>query len=86
MTTNASTSSTLGVAGITVHQTLIFGANYYGISRIAGKALQNIQKPLGSAGSADPLDQVATIGWKATFVAIRLNENFCVRVEHAVSS
>ena len=85
-TTNSSTSSTAGVGGITVHQSLILGRDYYGISRISGKALQNINKPLGSSGTADPLNQRATSGWVATFVAIRLNENFCVRVEHAVTA
>jgi len=86
MTTNSSTSSTTGVGGITVHLTLIFGMDYYGISRISGRALENIDKPLGSSGTADPLNQRATKGWKASFVAIRLNENFCVRVEHAVTA
>jgi N4-gp56 family major capsid protein len=83
MTTNASTT-----AGslTTVHRTLIMGQNYYGISRISGEAMKNIVKPLGSAGTADPLEQRSTSGWKATFLAKRLNENFCVRIEHGVSS
>ena len=82
MTTNASTTSST----VTVHRTMILAAEYYGISRISGEAMKNIIKPLGSAGSADPLDQRSTSGWKATFVCKRLNENFCVRIEHAVSS
>ena len=65
---------------------LILASEYYGISRISGEAMKNIVKPLGSAGSADALDQRSTSGWKATFVTTRLNENFCVRIEHAVSS
>jgi len=83
MTTNAST-----VAGTltTVHRTLILAKNYYGITQISGEAMKNIVKPLGSAGTADPLDQRSTSGWKATFVATRLNENFCVRVEHGVTA
>lgn len=82
MTTNASTTSST----VTVHRTMILAAEYYGISRISGEAMKNIVKPLGSAGTADPLDQRSTSGWKATFVCTRLNENFCVRIEHAVSS
>ena len=83
MTTNAST-----VSGslTTVHRTMILGADYYGISRISGEAMKNIVKPLGSAGTADPLDQRSTSGWKATFVAKILNENYAVRVEHGVST
>lgn len=83
MTTNAATTTG---SLTTVHLTLILGAEYYGISRISGEAMKNIVKPLGSAGTADPLDQRATSGWKATFVTKRLNENFAVRIEHAVSA
>lgn len=82
MTTNAKTFSST----VTVHGTLILAADFYGISRISGAAMRNIIKPLGSAGTADPLDQRQTSGWKATFVAEILNENFGVRIEHAVSS
>lgn len=86
MTTNSRIFAGAGSGGIDVHGTLILGANYYGISRISGEAMKNIVKPLGSAGTADPLDQRSTSGWKATFVATRLNENFAVRIEHAVSA
>ena len=83
MTTNGST--TTGTLA-TVHRTLIMGENYYGVSRISGEAMRNIVKGLGSAGTADPLDQRSTSGWKATFVAKRLNENFAVRIEHGVTA
>lgn len=83
MTTNASTTSG---SLTTVHRTLILGQDYYGISRISGEAMRNIVKPLGSAGTADPLEQRSTSGWKATFVCKRLNESFCVRIEHGVSA
>lgn len=86
MTTNAKIFSGEGAGSIDVHGTLIMAADYYGISRISGEAMKNIIKPLGSGGTADPLDQRGTSGWKATFVATRLNENFAVRVEHAVSA
>lgn len=82
MTTNASTASST----VTVHRTMILASDYYGISRISGEAMRNIVKPLGSGGTADPIDQVSTSGWKATFVAKILNENFAVRIEHAVSA
>jgi len=86
MTTNAKVFSSAGAGSIDVHATMILAANYYATTRIAGAALKNIVKPLGSAGTADPLDQRSTSGWKATFVAIRLNENFAVRIEHAVTA
>ena len=38
-------------------------------------------KQLGSAGTADPLNQRATAGWKATKVAERLVEPYMIRIE-----
>ena len=66
---------------LTVYGTLIFGKDAYGISRISGEALKNIVKPLGSAGSADPLDQRTTSGWKATFITMILDDNAMLRYE-----
>jgi N4-gp56 family major capsid protein len=85
-TTNAEIEEDSGVGAIDVYHTLILAADAYGITRISGESLKNIVKPLGSAGSADPLDQRTTSGWKATFVAKILNEDFLVDIEHAVSS
>ena len=85
-TPNAKVFAGAGASSIDVYATLIMGAEAYGISRISGASLQNIVKPLGSAGSADPLDQRGTTGWKATFVAKILNDDFLVRLEHAVSA
>lgn len=73
-------------AAVAVHATLILGANAYGISRISGEALKNIVKPLGSGGTADPLDQRTTSGWKATFIAKVLDEDAMIRIEHSVES
>lgn len=85
-TTNAKVFEGAGAGAIDVYATIIMGADAYGITRISGEAVRNIIKPLGSAGTADPLDQRATSGWKATFVAKILNDAFMVRLEHAVSS
>ena len=84
--TNAKVFAGQGSGGIDVYGTLILGANAYGLTRLSGKAMQNIVKPLGSGGSLDPLNQRATSGWKATFVAKILNDDYMVRVEHAVES
>lgn len=82
-TTNSKIKVGAGTGLIDVYCTLVFGANAYGITRVSGEALRNIVKPLGSAGSADPLDQRATSGWKATFVAKILNESYIQRIESA---
>ena len=56
------------------------------MTEIEGGGLQTIIKQLGSAGSADPLDQRATVGWKATKTAAILSEPFLVRVESCSSA
>lgn len=87
MSTNAKLNATAGSgATVPVYYTPIFGRDFYGITRISGEALKNIVKPLGSAGTADPLDQRATSGWKATFVAKILNQDFGVIVYHGVTA
>ena len=70
-----------GSTSLTVQGTMILGQNAYGITRISGEAMKNIVNPLGSAGSADPLNQRTTSGWKATFVAKILNDDAMLRLE-----
>jgi N4-gp56 family major capsid protein len=65
-----------------VYATLIIGANAYGVCPLAGQAMQNIVKPLGSSGTADPLNQRATSGWKATTTTKILNDAWMIRIEH----
>ncbi len=72
--------------GKDIYATLIFGENAYGTTSLANGGLEHIVKQLGSAGSSDPLDQRATVGWKATKVTVRLVEAFMVRVETTASS
>ena len=48
-----------------VFSTLFLADGAYGVTEITGGGLQTIIKQKGSAGTADPLDQRSTIGWKA---------------------
>jgi N4-gp56 family major capsid protein len=48
---------------------------------LSGEAMSTIVKPLGSAGSADPLDQRSTVGWKATTTTQILNQSWMYRLE-----
>lgn len=82
-TTNAKVFVGEGESGNDVYSVLVMGANAYGVTRISGEALQNIVKPLGSAGTSDPLNQRATSGWKATKVAKILDQNCIYRIECA---
>ena len=70
-----------GKDGRDVYSTLIMGANAYGITEVDGGGLQHIIKQLGSAGSADPLNQRATAGWKAIRAVERLIEPYMIRIE-----
>lgn len=70
-----------------VHATMVFGKDAYGVIDVEGKgAVQLIVKPHGSSGTADPLDQRATVGAKvAAYTAAILNDLWLVRIEHTVS-
>lgn len=72
-----------GKNGMDVYSTLFLGADAYGITEVEGGGLKTIIKQLGSAGSGDPLDQRATVGWKAVKTAAILSQPFMVRVETA---
>ena len=70
---------------VNAYSTLVLGANAYGVTEVDGGTLKTIIKPLGSSGANDPLDQRATIGWKASKCAVRLMESFMIRIESASS-
>lgn len=70
-----------GANGVDIYSTLIMGADAYGTTEISGGGLQHITKQLGSAGTADALDQRATCGWKATKVSELLVPQYIVRIE-----
>jgi N4-gp56 family major capsid protein len=69
-----------------VYSTLVIGDGAYGVTDIRGGGLQHIVKQLGSAGTADPLNQRATVGWKATKACARLVEAYMVRIETTASA
>ena len=64
-----------------VFGTLVFGEGAYGVTEITGGGLQTIVKQKGSAGTADPLDQRSSVGWKAIKTAELLVPQYLVRVE-----
>ena len=75
-----------GAAGIDVYGTIVIGRDAYGVPDIAGSSKpQAIVKSLGSAGTADPLNQRSTCGWKAYLATVRLDELCILRVEHSAS-
>ena len=62
-----------------VFSTLVLGKNAYGKTAVEGGGLETIVKQLGAGD--DPLNQRATVGWKATKVAERLVEQYMIRIE-----
>ena len=66
-------------AGLAVFSTLILGAHAYGSTEIEGGGLEYIVKQLGYGD--DPLNQRASVGWKAHKTAERLVEQYMVRIE-----
>lgn len=70
-----------GAKGGAVFGNLIFGKNAYGVTEIEGGGAETIIKPKGSAGTADPLNQRSTVGWKAIKTAEILVDFYLMRVE-----
>ena len=66
-------------ADLAVFSTLILGAHAYGSTEIEGGGLEHIVKQLGYGD--DPLNQRASVGWKAHKTAERLVEQYMVRIE-----
>lgn len=75
-------------AGLNVSASTIFGRDAYGVVDIDGEGtLKTIVHGFGSAGTADPLDQRATVGVTIpSYAAILLQNSWLVRIEHAVSA
>lgn len=74
-----------GAAGIDVYNTIVLGADAYGVIDLEGADLEFIYKGIGEGGS-DPLNQRWTSGWKVSFAAKILNDLAMVRIEHSVSA
>lgn len=75
-----------GLSGADVYATMVMGEEFYGHIKLDALPAKIIKHGRGTSGVYDPLDQVATIGWKAAHAAVRLNENLAVRIEHATSN
>jgi N4-gp56 family major capsid protein len=86
-TPNAKVFAGAGASSIDVYSTIVVGRDAFGVVDVAGSgAVQNIIKPHGSAGTADPLNQRATTGWKALFTVKVLHQEAMVQIRHSVSN
>lgn len=74
-----------GASNQDVYASLVVGQNAYAVTKIGG-GLETIAKQLGSGGTTDPLNQRATMGWKANRAVAILDNSAMVRYEHATST
>lgn len=71
-----------GASGADVASVIVLGRYAYGLTSLKGAKPRVIVKTAGSAGTADPLDQISTVGWKLDgFAAKLLQPEFAVRIE-----
>lgn len=84
---NSKVFAAAGTAEVDVHSSIIIGNKPYGITKINGEGIKTIVKPLGSSGTADPLNQRQSIGFKINAFAVkRLYEEAIVRYESVPSN
>jgi N4-gp56 family major capsid protein len=69
-----------GKNGCAVYACLFLGKGAYGVVDLS-EGTEVIVKPRGSSGTADPLDQRSSVGWKGIHAAAILYDEYMVRVE-----
>lgn len=86
-TTEAKIFEDAGADGADVASVIVLGQYAYGVTSLKGAKPRVIVKPAGSAGTADPLDQISTVGWKMDgFGAKLLQPEYAVRIECGFSA
>lgn len=63
-----------------VYSSFVLGQEAYGVVRLGAKEAEFIVKPLGASGTADPLNQRGTVGYKYPFATRILNDNWITRL------
>lgn len=81
-TTEAKIFEGAGNGGADVASTVVLGRYAYGKTSIKSSKPHIVVKPAGSAGTADPLNQISTIGWKLDAYGVKvLQPEYAVRIE-----
>ena len=62
------------------YSNFILGQEAYGVVRLGAKEAEFIVKPLGDSGTADPLNQRGSVGYKYPFATRILNDNWITRL------
>lgn len=69
-----------------VYNSFVLAEEAYGTVKLSSMPAKTIWHAPGSSGVSDPLDQVGTIGWKANWAAVMLNQNNLVLIKHQTSA
>ena len=86
-TTEAKVFEGAGASGADVASVIVLGQYAYGVTSLKGAKPRVIVKPAGSAGTADPLDQISTVGWKMDGFGVKmLQPEYAVRIECGFSA
>ena len=84
LNTNGYVSPTLSGGNRQIFSSFILGQEAYGVVRLGAKQAEFIVKPLGASGTADPLNQRGTVGYKYPFATRILNDNWITRLTATV--
>lgn len=86
-TTEAKIFEGAGASGADVASVIVLGQYAYGYTSFKGAKPRVIVKPAGSAGTADPLEQISTVGWKMDGFGVKmLQPEYAVRIECGFSA
>ena len=86
-TTEAKIFTEAGANKADVASVIVLGQYAYGVTSLKGAKPRVIVKPAGSAGTADPLDQISTVGWKMDGFGVKLLQpEYAVRIECGFSA
>lgn len=86
-TTEAKIFEGAGSGGVDVASVIVLGKYAYGYTSFKGAKPRVIVKPVGSAGTADPLEQISTVGWKMDGFGVKLLQpEYAVRIECGISA
>jgi N4-gp56 family major capsid protein len=75
-----SVSPNASSSGADVYNSFIVGKEAYGIVELDGQAAEFIYKPLGAAGTADPLNQRQTCAFKFAEAPVLLNDSWAINL------
>ena len=81
--TSSAVDNTSGT--VDVYLSVVFAKDGFTVVPLDGTSTKTVTKPRGSAGTADPLNQLMTAGWITSLTSLRTNESWLGRFESGAS-